>query len=310
MAIATTYYSASGPSHEDCAFLAQRFDAESGYKPYEGECWICTAKRGADGKIYSMTHIGSTGWLTRLWRSPLGRVYVSSAGGTMHMSSDPRDMSVPFETPVLDAALFGVWGIDDEFVLAWGTRKQRGVMYRWDGKAWSEVPAPDFGVRAVHGIAPDAVYAAGLNGSVARWDGSSWQKIATPTTEILASIFVVSEDEIYAVGNQGTILEGSAAGWGKIGEGPGLPGPLACVAKFGGDLWVGAGQLGLFKRQGTTGRFDCVKPNLHAVDFDARERLLISCDDMIASTDGQAFKATGKDWLAKMRSSKDLGDIS
>ena len=48
MAITTRYYSASGTSYEDCAFLGQRFEEESGCRPEEGECWVCSVQPGDD----------------------------------------------------------------------------------------------------------------------------------------------------------------------------------------------------------------------------------------------------------------------
>ncbi len=310
MAITTAYYSASGPTFDRCAFLAQRYDEEAGYTPHESECWICSAARQPDGSLRFTMHRGSTEWLTRLWRSPSGAVYVSSANGTVHMNRDPLDLAAPWSTPQLEPALFGVWGIDDRFVLAWGTEGQAPAMARWDGTHWSAMPAPPFGVRAVHGLAPNLVYAVGVDGGVARWDGGAWRTFVTPTREILASVFVASPDEIYAVGNRGSILEGSAAGWGKIGVGPGLPGPLAGVAKFKGDLWVGAGQFGLLKRVGTTGQFDCVKPNIHTTDFDVRETLLMAANEVLAgSPDGKDFKLGGRGWLLGMRASHPLCDF-
>ncbi len=310
MAIATSYYSASGPAYDRCGFLAQRYDADGGYKPGEGECWICTAVPGKDDEAVLTAHRGTTAWLTQLWRSPSGAVYVSSASGAVHMNRDPADRASKWQVPKIDAALFGIWGLDDEFVLTWGTRDQVPAMFRWDGRTWTEMPAPGFGVRAVHGVAQDLVYAVGLGGGVARWDGGAWRSMRTPTREILASVFVVDADEVYAVGNRGAVLEGSAAGWGKIGDGPGLPGPLAAVAVFQGKLWIGAWTLGLFRRAARSNRFEPLKPNLHAVHLDVRGSLVISCDDMIAGTDdGNDFFATGDGWLAALRAGHALCDF-
>jgi len=310
MAIVTSYYSASGPSFKDCAFLAQRYDSDAGYHPNEAECWVCTVAGGAGGGVELQLQLGSTSWLTQLWRSDSGAVYVSSADGTVRMCPDPRVAGAAWDKPTLDAALFGIWGLDDRFVLAWGLRGTTPVMFRWDGKAWGEIPAPPFGVRSVHGTARDLVYAAGTDGGVARWDGATWRRLATPTREILASVFVAGPDEVYAVGNEGGVFEGSAAGWGKIGEGPGLPGPLAAVAKYKGELWIGAWRLGLFRRSGNTSRFDVVKPNLHAVSFDARWSLVVACEDRVSGTeDGQSFFSSAKEFVLTQRANHPLCDF-
>jgi hypothetical protein len=309
MAITTTYYSGSGASFDNCAFLGQRYEEESGYRPNEAECWICSASPGESEPMVTM-HLGSTGWLTQLWRSPSGSIFVSAASGIIYHHREPFNRTSPWQEPQVDAALFGIWGIDDRCVFAWGSRKEVPVFFRWNGSDWSEMPSPKFSVRAVHGLGPDSVYAVGAEGGAALWDGRAWQPFQTPTREILTAVFAAGPDEIYAVGNGGTILEASAAGWGKIGEGPGLPGPLAAVAKFRDELWVGAGQFGLFKRAGTSNRFDCIKPNAHAVDFDVRQQFLITCSDFIGGTaDGQSFKLTARGWLLRNRASHPLCDF-
>ncbi|MGN6105441.1 MAG: hypothetical protein ACTHU0_10080, partial [Kofleriaceae bacterium] len=90
-------------------------------------------------------------------------------------------------------------------------------------------------------------------------------------------------------------------------EAPVATRPLLGVAKWNNELWVAAGRLGLFKRT-DKGKLECVKPNLRAVDLDARKDLIISCDDMIATTKtGKSFTATGQDCLLKQRKGKKLG---
>ncbi|QSQ11627.1 hypothetical protein [Myxococcus landrumensis] len=310
--IATYYYSASGPALDACAYLGQRYDEERGYKPFEGECWVMSLRpKEEEVGLTATYHHGSTGWLTRLWRSPRGAVFVSSttdAEVSYHpdLRGDPKHK---FECTKLGVPLNGVWGLDDSFVLAWGaTFEGTRHVFRYDGKKWKELPAPDFEVRAMHGLAPDLVYAVGVGGGIARWNGKTWKNFPSPTDEVLNSVFVEDEDEMYATGGAGSLLEGSAHGWGRIAEGP-VPGmPLLGVAKWKKGLWVAAGQFGLFKRVGTQNKLECIKPNLWSVDLDARQDLLISCRDFIAATtDGKKFMAGGKDSLMKARAGKKLG---
>jgi hypothetical protein len=310
--ITTYYYSASGLDLDACSYLGQRYDEERGYKPFEGECWVMSHKpRGKTGTTVT-THLGSTGWLTRLWRSPSGAVFVSSATDAQVLyHPDVGGEQQKFEKMKLDAPLNGVWGLEDDFVLAWGaTFEGTRHVFRFDGKKWKEMPAPDFEVRAMHGLAPDFVYAVGVGGGVARWDGKAWKRFPTPTDEVLNSVFVAEEDEVYATGGSGSLLEGSAHGWGRIAEGP-VPGmPLLGVAKWKKGLWVAAGQFGLFKRVGTKNKLECVKPNLWAVDLDARGNLLISCKDVIIHTaDGKVFQGSGKNVLLNNRAGKKLGRL-
>ncbi|MCP3065267.1 hypothetical protein LXT21_41490 [Myxococcus sp. K38C18041901] len=311
--ITSDYYSASGPALDDCAFLGQRYDEERGYKPLEGECWVLSLRPKAGGGLTAMYHFGSTGWLTRLWRSPSGAVFASSVTDSKvlfhpDLHGDPKHR---FESMKLGAPLNGVWGLDDDFVLAWGaTFENTRHVFRYDGKKWKELPAPDFEVRAMHGLSPDLVYAVGVGGGVARWDGKAWKRFPMPTDEVLNSVFVADEDEIYATGGSGSLLEGSAHGWGRIAESP-VPGmPLFGVAKWKKGLWVAAGQFGLFKRVGNQNKLECIKPNLPAMGLDARKNLLISCRDRIAeSADGKAFTSGGKDFLLTSRAGNKLGSI-
>jgi hypothetical protein len=143
---------------------------------------------------------------------------------------------------------------------------------------------------------------------VARWEGRAWKRFPTPTDEVLNSVFVAGPDEVYATGGAGILLEGSAHGWGKIAEGPVAGMPLLAVAKWKKDLWVAAGQFGLFKRVGAQNKLKCVKPNLVSVDLDVRENLIISCRNMIVETeDGKAFSALAGDPVLEGRENIPLG---
>jgi hypothetical protein len=313
MEIEIANYSASGPASNNCYYLSQRYDAERGFKPFESESWVVTHHPAGGDQTTIGARLGATGWLTRLWRSPSGAAFVSNAtDAQVFFHPDPAgDRKSPFAITKLGAPLNGVWGLSDTFVLAWGaTYEGTRHLYRYDGKQWKELPAPDFEVRALHGLAEDLLYAVGVGGGVARWDGHAWKRFPVPTDEVLNSVFVAGPDELYATGGAGTLLEGSAHGWGKIAQAPG-PGPLLGVAKWNKELWVAAGQFGLFKRVGTQNTLECIKPNLHATGLESGQQLLICCKDMIVSTaDGQRFRGSGKDFLLQDRKGKELGRLS
>jgi hypothetical protein len=310
-AIETYYYSASGPAHNRCCFLGQRYEADRGYKPNEAECWVLSTEPLANGQIQQWTHFGTTGWLTQLWRSPKGVVFVSSMTDSKVLVS--RDLKASaFDHVKLGTPLNGVWGLDEDFVLTWGaTWDGKRRLHRFDGKSWKEMPTPDFDIRAIHGLSPDFLYAVGVGGGIAKWDGHTWKRFPAPTDEVLNSVFVVTEDEAYATGGQGILLEGSASGWGKIGQCPQKGLPLLAVAKWKGELYVAGGQLGLFRRKGKTNILDCIKPNITANSFDARENLVMACGDFIAQTpDGQNYRLAARGFLLNQRAGKAIGDIS
>ncbi len=308
----TEYYSASGPDVDHCAYLGMRYDADHGYKPRESECWILSHRPLNSGDTGMTMHHGTTGWLTGLWRSPSGAVFVSNMTDSKvlfhpDLEGDPKRK---FEETKLGAPLDGVWGLDDTFVLTWGaTFEGKRFIFRFDGKKWKELPAPDFDVIAIHGLDPELLYAVGSGGGVARWEGRAWKRFPAPTDESLNSVFVAGPDEVYATGGAGTLLEGSAHGWGKIAEGPVKGMPLLAVAKWKKDLWVAGGQFGLFKRVGTQNKLKCIKPNMRAVDFDTRGNLLVACEDFIGQTvDGKEFDGAGDDFLLEERAGKKLGE--
>lgn len=160
-------------------------------------------------------------------------------------------------------------------------------MYRCDGRDWSEMESPGY-VVSMHGISPDLIYAVGRGGLVARWDGRRWNKCVTHSTAMLSAVFVASPDEIYAVGAGGAMLEGSSSGWKQLLTGPG---PMFGVAKFKGDVWVGAADHGLMKL--VKKKLKAVKPNIKAEILDARKDLLISSPTAIVGTPaGEAFRGT------------------
>jgi hypothetical protein len=257
---------------------------------------------------------GASRWFTAIWRSPAGVAWVADAEGEVHVNAslDAADSNRTWTVHAFDFPVMGVWGIDDTCVFAWGSTPRTGVhVQRWDGKRWLELPAPDIDVLAMHGTAPDLVYAVGARGGISHWTGRSWRRVASPVSENLVSIFVASGDEQYATGHRGSLLEGSASGWGKVAGGPIADWPLHAVAKWKGELWVAGGPAGLLRRVGATSRLEAVKPNLRATALDARGELVVTCDDMIAGTaDGQGFWAIGDGSLEQARAGKDLLDFS
>lgn len=311
--IASRYYGASGFAGSDCVVLGQRYDVDRGFQPGESECVVCTV-RPAEGGSRLDIHMGTTGWYTAIWQSPERWVWVTDANGRISVTTDifaEVDMATKWKEEMLDAALFGIWGVHDRAVFTWGERRQQGVVYQWDGKQWIELAPPGFQVHAMHGIAPDQVWACGSGGSVARWDGGRWSPVQTRNDEDIVSIFAAGADEIYACGNRGSILEGSAQGFARIGSIPdAVAGDVQAVAKWHGELWIGASRLGLWQRKGTTDQFECLKPNIDATHFDARQELVITCEEVIAGTaDGAGFRGSAKNALHLTRQPYALGQF-
>jgi len=314
MAIETSYLSASGSSDIDCVFIGHRFDTDIGFRPGEIESWILTTED--DGSDAPPCHVqyGAARWYTGVWRSPAKVTYVVDGDGEVHVNSNlwATDSHLKWTRHPLQASLFGVFGLDDQNVWVWGQRRvTTGVMFRWDGVSWNEVPAPTFEVVQVHGTTPNLLFAVGRNGGIAQWDGSVWRQWSCPVPDSLTSVYVVSEDEIYATGDAGALLEGSRHGWAKIASGPGPGTSLFGVAKWKDHLWVAGGPFGLLRRVGVTDKLEVVKDKVHAIGFDARVGLLATVPNrVVGSTDGNAFSSMGTDILLEQRAGKRLLDIT
>ncbi len=184
----------------------------------------------------------------------------------------------------------GVWGVDDRNVWVWGEEYGAGALYRWNGGQregnWDEARAPGE-IRAMHGERPDHVLAVG-DGFVARWDGEAWHYEPGTSEARLSSVFVAG-DEAWACGEDGEL-------WVRRGDAWSLrlrhSRPLRCVAKWHGAVWVGEdGELGLSVLEGDA--LVSRKPNLRALQLDARRDLLIGCEDVVAATaNAERFRGT------------------
>ena len=275
------YRMATGTGIDDCHWLGYRFEGKHGFSPECGESWLGQAAFGDDYDLL-IQH----GWFTDLWRTDSG-VWVSEIRGRVHMNPSIELKKAPWQMFELDASLSGIWGLRDDLVFSWGMRGSGSVAFFFDGTRWREVAVPGH-VAAVHGVNDDLIYAVGLDGLIARWDGSGFRALDKASDGNLCGVFVVSTDEMYACGLDGDLLTGSVHGWRKLLS---VDSGLHCVARWNDELWVGAGEEGLFKL--TTDLLEPVKPNVFAERLDARERLLITAPNVIAETsDGVDFVGT------------------
>ena len=292
MKLGYSYGQVSGFSAANAAFLAYRFEKKTGFKSGKGESWACALRK--DDLLCRL--YGKDFWLTGLWYSREGDAWVCGSHGELTVLHDVQ-AEVPetaSDTVELGHAWMGIWGLNQKHVIAWGDQDQSdGVMARFDGKKWSEMPSPFHGVMAVHGVAPDLIFAVGTKGRIARWNGKAWKAATSPTSTTLTAVHVVSPDEIYACGSGRHLLEGSVHGWADTLE---AEWPLSAVAKWKGDVWVAATKGGLAKLAG--GSLQIVKPNVEAQDLDARKDLMIGCPlKIVATEDGEQFFGYAKDFI-------------
>lgn len=295
------YLSGSGSSSNDCVVLGYRKPSGTPFSPFELESWLIhlMPTRMADGNFKVDFLFGNTRWLTGLWRSPAGVVYISDNQGLVHVCRNlERGQQAEREEMPVDAQLSGVWGLSDKCVFTWGRGAGKdNRLFRYDGRAWQPLPSPGY-VSTLHGLAPDFLYAVGYDGLMARWDGHTWTPIPLDVESNFTGLFVAGPDEMYATTEGGELWEGTSHGWSKRAE---MPGPLLDVAKYKGEIWVAGGEQGLLKLKGGTNELECIKPNIEAKSFDARETLLITTKDFVAySADGVKFQGRGRETMQQM----------
>lgn len=259
--------------------------------------WISYFGDDAANAVGQVVHTGSArgsafrsvlntnDFLSPFWLSPQQNLWIGSANGSVWTTAAVTWPPSRFEGltyDVLDPALFwsvttlpdmrrlgctpnvtALWGSEDRDVHA-GT--YRGVMYHWDGGAWSEVfDARDNAVNRMHGLSPDDVYAVGYEGLILRWDGRLWQRIAYPggegEGEVLTGVRAVSNDEVYICSRSGRILRGGRDGFELFCE---LPLTLYGIALFQDRIFLAAGDSGVHELIGD--KTQMIKDTFGAVD--------------------------------------------
>ena len=130
--------------------------------------------------------------------------FVVGERGVIYRRGDPLERL----TAPTTATLFGVWG--DWAVggspLGGG---ENDVILRFDGTAWSKVPAPealDVAYFKVWGSAADDVWIVGQQGVTLHFDGAAWTRVTTPTRSTLLTVSGRSKAEVWAVGGPPAVL--------------------------------------------------------------------------------------------------------
>jgi hypothetical protein len=269
-----------GNSIDDGVLVVDRCMSLAAWSYSENESWIF---RVIKGEPLVLRH--GRGWITGFWVSPSSRIYYAGDAGDaltgvyVEAAGDAYDMR--WERTPLDVAYSGVWGLDDDFVFAWGGLSSEPKLAFYDGRTWTEVESPG-PINAMHGVARDLVYAVGDGGLAAWWDGAKWNRQPTPTRGILNAVRVVSDAEIYATGPCDRVLAGSIYGWSERYI---SPYPTYDVTKHGGDVWVALGSVGVGRLTGNT--FDLDHEDIGATRLWSGDTLIAVTNDAIYELDGE-----------------------
>jgi len=279
-----------GRDSQNCVFLAQRWSDLTGGSDDMNEGWVGQV---VDGRVHTL--MGKIGWLADLWVSPSGRIFVAEATSgafAIHwnLSTDPTQTD--WQTMKCPAVIEGVWGLHDELVFAWGRRGSDNDMYWFNGQSWSQMPSPGV-VVAMHGTAPDCIFAVGEGGMVAHWNGAQWRRTTVPSVGTLSAVHVVSPDEVYATGPARRVLEGSIYGWQELCSTE--SGGIYC-GKWRDDLWVVTGVAGLSRVIDNELVPVMHDPLLRPYCMHLGERMLLATADAIYdSADGETFQSLSID---------------
>jgi hypothetical protein len=284
------YNHAWGDRHDACLCVGYRWASDGPMVPELTESNVL--RFGPNGQVQRLLRLHGT--ITSLWRSSAGLIVAATIDGRLLVA---RDGELPLRWTTFQAAggLSCVWGLNEDLLFAAGRSGGKPCLLRWRGQDWSEVPCDGFPV-SMHGIRPDCLYAVGYDGYIGRWTGSALERVGSPIQSPLSSVFVAGDDEIYACGPTGTLLDGTVYGWV---ERLASEHTLYAVAKHGGQVWIAAGDAGLFTLSGDA--LVPVRPDLRARSLKAGERLLITAPDVVIDTaDGKAFTGYQLDGLVSV----------
>lgn len=234
-----------------------------------------------DGDAWSWVDSGQTNLdLWWVFGFENGDVLFSGSGGTVLRYRQGQFERLP--TPSATGTIFGMWGPAADDVWAVGNAGSAGgVVWHWDGQAFTPIPIPGPAVPhvfKVHGQASNDVWMSCAGGVTLHWDGTALTRIATPTTESLFSIITTPKLAVAVGGGggMGDLFENASGDWSPTS----LETPVAWrgTAAIDDDLAV-VGEFGLVaRRSGSTWnvlRHDLTTLNFHSAWLDDEHGLWV-----------------------------------
>jgi hypothetical protein len=218
-----------------------------------------------DGNRWAYSETGTRSGLEAVWGTSESNVLAVGRRGTIVRWNGAAWSPMASGTR---ADLFGVWGASASNVFAVGTRvdtlagttttRQRGVMLRYDGSAWTETvisTTEEYRLFGLAGRDTAHLYAVGAwraqptdawKGVVLAWDGAAWTRVALAGTR-MASAWMGADGEVLAAGDGGVVVQFDGTAWTS------LPSQGFAVASAfrvpDGALWAGGGGV-LYRREG------------------------------------------------------------
>lgn len=274
----------SGHSCQDCHLVMYRYDGD--HMDESGSSFVIGCK---DRRVQVRLSV-EPGVFVHAWQAPSGRAFVVQLGFGMYelpaMTEDGGAVESIDHTGL--GPVMGVWGLDDRAIWAWGADGDGPFGLHFDGDAWNRTPIPG-PFHAVHGVAPDRVFAVGAGGLIARWDGRRWQTVApgNQPARRLTDVCVADDGTVYVTegSGEGALLRVTDAGVETILT---TEFPLLSARWFQGALWVGtASHLGVARLVGD--QLESWRDRFSGTRLDARGHLLVTSAGDLVSFDGEGI---------------------
>jgi len=256
----------------------------TGVHQFDGAQWSDPFPLPLDGAL------GAKG-LTGLWGSGASMFLIASDGSIFQrVGGDWSAMTTP---AAASRTLNGIWGSSTSDVFVVGSR---GLVWHWNGAAWSEMLLPTItaspDLRAVWGPVGGPVYAVGSAGAIVRFDGTDWIE-DDRVAEDLVGIWGTGPADIWAVGVRGLIAHYDGTAWDDSHAlGGNLPSNVA-------GIW-GSGPNQIFVVGGTTvWRYDGAAWTATALPTAAAANAVwgrAANDAYIVGATGMAFRWDGTAW--------------
>ncbi len=202
----------------------------------------------AAGQMGEIHHFDGTNWrkafdlhmditILSIWSD--GATYIAAGDEGLILGKEPNAPDWTRMASGTKSALYGLWGLDDQHLLAVG---DFGLVQRWNGQRWDEFNAgTEYFLFDVWGRGLDDIYVVGLSGTIGHFDGQRWR--ITPA-RARADLLAVTGDpeQVIAVGAAGTVYRHDGRVW--IPESSGTHAGLRSVATMPDGGFAAAGDRG------------------------------------------------------------------
>ena len=204
---------------------------------YNGDVWTTVAQSSTVADLYAVSLSSATD----------SRYYVAGDDGLLLLSNGTLSpVATPYRPQMLSVAIDasgGVWaggqrgsvqrraggrwttlGLAPDLMDAWTTSATNawavgefGVIYRWNGLAWSHQPSPTtVTLNTVWGANDTQAFAAGDEGTMLRYTGGSWSAMPFPSTASVYALWGSHASNVYAVTAAGEVVHFNGTSWRMV----------------------------------------------------------------------------------------------